>query len=479
MKRRWSLPPLANDLVERGRARLLRSASRARWRALSFFAAVLLGDRDWGAIRLWLAFAVVVLFLLFGRVTEAISPRLWVEQVTASALPGTQPVIRTLGGFLDTMLTRQALRHALPPIAGFVLAILVAASFVNDLFELSDLRLSYDYLFASLFGLGYPRLFLRDGNGGPAEAANPLLKIGGPGRVGLGTGLAAVFEQVAGPSSVFGAGWHFVRRFETLREVFDLRDQFRTVPEIKAMSKDGIPVTVKDVQMSFRLRTGSNRIRTEADPFPFSVSALRRAAYNKTVGSSGPAPWADSVAGAIAGQIRSMIAQRRLDNLIAARDGDPRAEMLAEFSTSKTRQKYADMGAEVLWVSLGHFETPAEVSAQRIRTWQADWQRLAKVTEAEGQAERVRLEEQMRGEEVTDLLNAIENGIQPRLDAQMSASDVFYLQMAETLEAYASRQVALSGQVQPDLARLARRLRQIGGSSNLLPLTNLDELMLY
>jgi regulator of protease activity HflC (stomatin/prohibitin superfamily) len=291
------------------------------------------------------------------------------------------------------------------------------------------------------------------------------VKVGGPGFVYVGVGLAALCEKVGGPADVLGTGMHFLRRFETLREVFDLRDQFRTLPELKAMTKDGIVITVREISMSFRVRTGNNRPRTETDPFPFSISALRRAAYNRVCGINGPTPWPDSVAGAIVGQIRSMISRRRLDDLIGPNAPDARVEMLAEFNTSANRRKFGEMGAEVLWVSLGHFESPHQVAAQRIRTWQADWQKLAKVTEAEAQAERLKMEEQVRGEAVMNLIDSIDRSTQFSPDSGMTTADQFFVLLAETLEAYARRS-ALTGKPDPDAMRMARDLRQIPGGSS-------------
>ena len=478
MSRDWRA--YSGDSLAASRARLAQALTVAQWKAKSWAAAILLGDRDWGSIRFGLILAGVVLFLLFGRVTEAIATRPWVEQIRGEATPTLQPLVGGVLGFMDALLTRQALRHALPPVAGIVLALLVGAAFVNDLFEVGDLSLAYGYLRASLFGNGYPILEVKDCKIDPADAGNPLAKIGGPGFVKVGVGLAAVCETAGGPADVLGTGLHFLRRFETLREVFDLRDQFRTVAEIKAMTKDGIPVTARDVQMSFRLRTRHNRMRTESDPYPYSIAALRDAAYNKVVGTGGSAPWPDAVAGAIGGQLRSMIARRRLDDLIGPTAADARAVMQGEFFNLAARKKYARMGAEVLWVSLGHFENPHEVAVQRIRTWQAGWQRLGKITEAEAQAERLRMEEHLRGEAIIHLVESLERSAEFTGDSGMTAADRFFVLMAETLEAYA-RRGSLTGGKDSGMLRLARELRRIpgaSGSASALELGSLDDLII-
>jgi regulator of protease activity HflC (stomatin/prohibitin superfamily) len=446
---------------------------RSRWRLESYVAAIFLGDRDWGAVRFGILATVVILFLLFGWFTESFIPRPWVEQASAGAGGALGSLVQPVLAFVDSLFTRQALRHAFFPILGILAALWVGARFVCDLFELEDYGLGRDYLAASLFGANYPKLSITSVDA-PAQAANnPLIRIGGPGFVYIGVGLAALCEKVGGPADVLGTGQHFLRRFETLREVFDLRDQLRTVPELKAMTKDGILVTVRDLSMSFRVRTGNYRPRTEVDPYPFSISAVRRATYERVCGLNGPTPWVDMVAGAVAGQVRSMIARRRLDDLIGPNAADARAEMLADFNTPAARRKFAGMGADILWVSLGHFENPHAVAAQRIRTWQADWQRLAKVTAAEAQGERLRMEEEVRGEAVKQLIESIDRSTRFNIDSGMSTADQFFVLLAETLEAFARRS-ALTGRPAPEAAGLARELRQIPGGLGRASGTTLD-----
>jgi hypothetical protein len=139
--------------------------------------------------------------------------------------------------------------------------------------------------------------------------------------------------------------------------------------------------------------------------------------------------------------------------------------MLAEFSSAAARAKYARMGAEILWVSLGHFENPNAVAAQRIRTWQADWKKLSKVTEAEAQAERIEMEEHLRGEALVHLVESIEQSTEFKPDSGMTSADQFFLLIAETLEAYARRS-ALTGGSDNDMLRLANRLRRIPGAGS-------------
>ncbi len=359
------------------------------------------GDHEWAERRsLFLTICVVILFLM-GWATEHIELTDWGRLA---------PYLETLPRpflFLLSFVHPQSLRHLLPPLAAVTLAISLAANYLRDLFELPDLGAARWYLTAAMFGREYPFIRLKSTGYEIDESdalielrkvtleEHPLPKIGGPGYVRIMPGNVAIFEHVGGPSKVVGAGRHFIRRFETLREVTDLRDQIRTRDEVKALTKDGIPVTAQNVQVSFRVRT-SNRARTQKEIYPFSVAAVKSIAYGKSVGVKGPLPWTDRVPMMVATNIRNYISRTRLDDLIARREGeskDPREKIKAMFEHKDTRKRFNDLGVDLLWVSLGHLKTPRDVLDERIAAWQAEWERQRETTLSEAEAHRLRLTE--------------------------------------------------------------------------------------
>ena len=368
-------------------------------RILEFFYNLLEGDHVWAERRSILLFTAVLAFMLMGRATEHIT-EWWTFAPYVENLPG--PVV-----FALSFLHPQAWRHVLLPLAGMFLAIGVAANYVRDLFELPDLSTGDEYLKAAMFGQAYPFVTLR-GSGFELDPryihrfgkearvdTHPLVRIGGPGYVNVAPGNVALFERVGGPSKVAGAGLHFLRRFETLREVIDLRDQLREKQEMKAVTKDGIAVQVQNVQVSFRVRT-SNRPRTRREVYPYSVSAVKRIAYGKTVSVHGPSVWTDSVLNSVVSIIRNHIGRTLLDNLVARPEGefkDPRDKIKAMFEHKDTRKRFNDMGVDLLWVSLGHIKTSEDVQGSRIFAWDAAWERQTRVTLSEAEAQRLQLME--------------------------------------------------------------------------------------
>lgn len=407
-------------------------------RILEFFYDLLEGDHEWAERRSILLFAAIAAFALMGRATEEIT-QWWILQPSIDALP--KPVVFGL-----SLLHPQTLRHVLPPIVGLVLALLLASNYVRDLFDLPDLGAGNRYLMASMFGWDYPSINIKGGGyevaemsqtgAGQAQRAetNPIPRIGGPGYVNVAPGNVALFERVGGPSKVAGAGRHFIRRFESLREVVDLRDQFRTREEVKALSKDGIPVTVQNAQVSFRVRT-SNRPRTQKEAYPFSVAAVKRIAYGKTVGPKGPSVWSESVPNAAVGNIRGFISRNLLDDLVARPEGessDPRDKIKAAFEHKDTRKRFNDMGVDLLWVSLGHIKTPQDVVDERVDAWGAEWERQTRVTLAEGQAHKLRLMEYAKAMARLDFIESITRAL-PLAIEEGPDIEMILIQFAEAL----------------------------------------------
>jgi hypothetical protein len=330
------------------------------------------GDHQWGQMRQTVAAVVVVLFVVFSRLFEPIGPLYLLDRALEMAGPreSLPPTLVNLLDFFGSFFTRQVLRHALPPVAGVLLALYFGAAYLRDLLELPNLRQALKYLTATLFGQDYPRMTITGGQARVADPeTNPMLRVGGPGWVDIKIGNAAIFERVVGPSSVLGAGTHFVRRFETLREAFDLREIERSRDDVRTITKDGVPLVLSEVRARFRIR--AREMRTVANPYPVMVGAIRDAAYNRKVTARGLEDWADMVAGAVKGTITSWIARRRMDELIPPpADGSQapaelpppfRKALHEHFQHKDTRQKFAAMGAEIIWVSVGHLRPDPDI----------------------------------------------------------------------------------------------------------------------
>lgn len=432
--------------------------TRAR-RELAYYAYHFVeGDGSWGQLRLTLAVVVVILFTGLSRVFEPMDS-LWLfdwvldQLFLRDLLP---PELLPLLNFFASFASRQVLRHALPPLLGLGVALYFGAAYLKDLLELPNLQQAFRYLTSTLFGRDYPRLTISEGQALLANPErNPMLRIGGPGWVDIKLGNAALFERVVGPSAVLGAGTHFVRRFETLREAYDLREVERTKDNLKMMTKDGLPIIVNEMRVRFRIR--ARQVRTEANPFPVMTGAVRRAAYSRKVSANGLEVWADMVTGAVRGTVADWIARHRMDELIPPpRDGSQpepapvipyRQALHALFQDKHTRKKFADMGAEVVWVSVGHIRPDPDVDPdlhleadptghdkihqQMIDTWKSTHKALAadEITDAKAYARW--LSDTTRSEAETEVIMALTKGLQEARADGLPIDDVLADRMIE------------------------------------------------
>jgi hypothetical protein len=383
--------------------KFVRFVRRRLWRLGAFLEGFLIGGQTWGTIRILMVLAGTYALVdlgsyLFGG-PEASRLNLW---------------------------ERPNLRFWVAPVGALLVALLTGINYLRDIYEIKDFGLAYRYLMAALFAWNYPTMTIADGRRklGPDEI-NTLDLIGGPGYVHVNPGNVVLFERLQEPASVHGAGTYFISRLERIKEIASLEDQHGTVEALSATTKDGIEVVVRDVRFRYRIcsdrKPGDYSQRTPSKPYPFSIQAVRRMTYNRSVSLSGLTSWSSAVSSAITGVISEYIGQRKYDQLTAQIDPagivqlDPREEIMKQFNSPRTRERLRNLGAELLWVDVGHFglsEQMAElVTDQRLEAWEARWLGDAEKIRAEGDERRSLEQELGRAEAQADVLTEIVNAL--------------------------------------------------------------------
>jgi hypothetical protein len=185
---------------------------------------------------------------------------------SAQSLAALPPLAAALLEATASFFAPRVLIFVLPAILGVALALYGGAQYLADLYELETPAIAWRYLLGAVFGLWYPTLSVQSGDLESLDHRNPLLRIGGPGYLILHLGFAAVFETPTGQPRVYGPSRRnpqaqpvFIPGFERLREVIDLRDQLRQLDQVPAVTKDGIEVFARDVQVVFRVSAGERR----------------------------------------------------------------------------------------------------------------------------------------------------------------------------------------------------------------------------
>lgn len=412
-----------------------------------FFEGFLLGDRGWGFVRLVMVGLCALLFLYASASVwerEAINMMILRWELTS-------PLLRLLPRlflfFMAPLLNLHTLRYLLVPLAAFVGAIFLGARYVQDIYELKRYRLGLQYILASLFGIFYPRLIISGGvkKIEPGEE-NLLDQIGGPGYVIIRPGNVVLFERLNNPSNVRAAGFHFIGRFEMIKEIVNLEDQHGHIDRLRAVTKDGLVVLTKDIQYRFRLwsdrRYSVEAGRSPKRPYPYSVQAVRNMAYNRSVRGTELTSWADAVRIIFEGEIQNYIRQHTIDQVTAPRaDGnDPRGDIHRLYQSARFRQAFKAIGAQLGWYGIGHFEVENPlVNDQRVSTWQAGWRGDASVIRAYSEAVTESYKEQGRAEAQAEILLSLVHAVQEIQGSEQAQGehlqDVFLTRMTQLLEA--------------------------------------------
>ena len=346
--------------------------------------------------------ALVILGLLLIWVSAVLVERPPVE-LAAVAAGEISPLVRALATLQLALTHGSVLRHLVVPVIVIGLGLYAGAVYVDDLFELHDTSLAFQYLLAALFGLSHPWLIIKDGDVEPESKKTTLYRIGGPGYTRVHLGNAALFERPGGESVIYPAvARRFAHGFERLREVIDLRDQIRSPGSMEVYTKDGVPVSAADIQVAFRVWGGEQK-RSKSNPYPFDELALRRVVYGRAIGARNSSPnWTDVVAEKARAVVIREISHKLLKELIAEKTkvgvtlpgqaaavlsgaaiaGPPvsaagaanarKPLSLLFYKDAETIREFQEMSVELIWIGVGTLDTPQDVSEELINVWQAD-----------------------------------------------------------------------------------------------------------
>lgn len=368
------------------------------------------------------------------------------------------------------------------PVVGALVAIpLVVSSLFYRLYATKDLKEAHDTFNRIVFGkLGFgPYLLIKEGRLA-AGAGSPVAHVGGPASLVIYNDTAVVTEQYGHLKRVLGAGFPQLERFERVWEIIDLRPQ-RWVYEVFALTREGIPISC-EADISFkiddRLPTGEEKGQTAGMPYPYTEEAVLKAATSKWIRE----PWRDDprmawtgrvVIGFTEGILRDILAEYRLDWLIAPpQPGQPHPrEEIRQRLEKELAIKAATVGAKILKVDLGAIRVKARdeevsrkladiVSKQWIESWFADWESRALTSQAEGEAELLRMDAaqiQAQAEMVIALTEALQSAI---MNQQATEPYLLALRFVETLR-WLSFDPYTRDFMPPEVIRTLKRMQEL------------------
>jgi hypothetical protein len=228
---------------------------------------------------------------------------------------------------------------------------------------------------------------------------------------------------------------------ETIAQVIDLDEQQGDKDEITAMTRDGIMVTLRDIHMRYRikqeLREGKPAKKTIDDPYPLAPDALQNMLYNLSVNFDGLDKWNIAVERATVGAITDFIAAHTIDYLTAPRSGtpNPRIELLNELTYSGTQKALENLGAELLWIDVGHVDINQEgIDEQRTNLWASEWIGDTAVSKAYGMAIRQAYHDLGRAQAQAEIILSIADALRAANADGNSRENIRRLLLARTAQ---------------------------------------------
>lgn len=381
--------------------------------------------------------------------------------------------IRPLFEFIAEMFSWRVVRHLFPLIAGWLLAYIAAYRFLESFFGLSDSSMArsvFGRLRGSVLATRASLKIQRD-NLDKERKKNPLLLVGGPGRIIVGHGDAVITEFNGRFMRILGPGSHTLDRFEYPVALVDVRPHEREKEEVKVVTSDGINVSTS-IGVSFQIDPGDG-VPRQKEPFPFNEESVRQAAYGQTNLADGKVDTWESLPLIIAeGQLGEVVSQTRLDELVDPEDSELRMhDKLKKTMESRARSTMRRFGVLVRSARLGRLGLPDEVRDQRLEYWGSYWELEEDLRRKAGEAVARDIEEMAIAQAEALMLQALAEGLQraKSTDQDFEPKAIVALRLVEALEKMAQQTqtvAPLPEGLQSTLLSLHRQLQPESDATN-------------
>lgn len=320
----------------------------------------------------WFIFLIVLaIYWLVARTVQGLyflnlQPQFWTQFIVNYPLlePFT-PLVNFVVGLLDPTV----LRHFIPVLGGIWLAQQVTVDWVQQFYGVED-RNDARYLFGRLKNGSAEKVKIERRTFAQDRIVTPLLNVGGPGYVTIAPTDAAVTEINGRYATVLRAGKRYLRPFETIRSVVDLREQESIEQDVQLTTKEGLTLFTS-LFVTFRI----NQLSATQTPalYDVDVDSVRRAALVEIVSDHDIERWDDLPRMIALEQLREMVSQRRLDELldprqIYERSPHPQLENKLE---GTVRQILAQDGIELISLRMGAFQMTDDIYNTLLAYWQA------------------------------------------------------------------------------------------------------------
>ncbi|MBN2002149.1 MAG: hypothetical protein JXA21_02230 [Anaerolineae bacterium] len=293
----------------------------------------------------------------------------------------------------------------------------------------------------------------------PRIKGNPFgEQLSGPGLILNSCDHVAITSTGTG-FKVHPPGLSFTEQFQTLFTDVDLRPQLRNAV-VEAETKDGIPVKVP-ISMPHRIFSDGQKIEL-GKPYPYKEEMILKAVFENTtiahtwgrnaegkvVENIHTTPWYDLVQIKGPAIMKELVSQYTCDGLLPSGSTPetltvPRVELANAFA-ARMKDVMAPYGIEILGGGAGNIEPPEHVIAQRIRNWEAEWDKKIEIAVGEAEAKVAaqiqKVQQEVQVELLEDLIeilhHADEEGIQEDLLIQQLVEAIGFKTMDKSDERF-------------------------------------------
>jgi regulator of protease activity HflC (stomatin/prohibitin superfamily) len=172
-----------------------------------------------------------------------------------------------------------------------------------------------------------------------------------------------------------------------------------------------------------------------------------------------------------AGQLRTIVAEDRLDDLILSEsNGINIHRRLQRQMERRAKDIMRHYGVLIRGTRLGALELPENVENQRKKYWQANWNAQQILQLADGEEEVLQSQELARAEAEATMLRAIAEGLQRAQSSgtKISSRQIVALRLIESLEAMAKNSelvLPLPERLMPQLGSIRQQLLLTAGTT--------------
>lgn len=413
-----------------------------------------------------------MLFLLFLFVLYWIF--VWqMERIDLDAADLRLPIFQLLPPWLVDfagIFLPRVLRHFIPLVLGWLLAYEIAANLVYHLYNLPDRAKARSFLrrLRDPRRAGGATIAISPQDLESKRLASARLRVGGPGRISIPAGHAAVTEINGRFYRVVGSGTHALDRFELVHSLYDLRPQDRTDPEVELHSKEGLAFATA-VSVTFRIYAAELAASAQ-QPYPYDAETVRKLAYDRTNLPGGHiSNWEDTALGAVKAALVASVSSFSLNDLLQDEQTEIGTHLTIRRNVEReARMRLHDQGIELIRVRIGGFRFPDDITDLHIQYWRTYWDNQARLTLAEGEAFAVEEMESVRAEAEVELVRAISRGVEQarRQSFQGNINEIIALRFVEALKKMAldsENVVVLPEQLMPQLLHMQEQLRLTAG----------------